>query len=190
LNQITRDLGVRLHLAAQHDLVFILKKKKKSFLKNPTTDVDDSIRLLVGFAQNRNKHDIFSTTKRGWTALHYPAYGGYDYIVNFKLSSHGMLIHTPRLPLYIAASHGHAKLVSLLLQKGADISVSVQIRDAEGSTALHVAALKGHLSVVDVLLKASAPHSKQRPTLEVNDPRGHTTSPTVILRLLISSDIS
>ena len=53
-------------------------------------------------------------------------------------------------PLVTAASRGDINAVSLLIQRGADVNEGVR-----GWTALHEAARRGHLEVVDLLLEAA-----------------------------------
>jgi ankyrin repeat protein len=62
-----------------------------------------------------------------------------------------------RTPLVMAAEHGHAGVVRLLLERGADINAS----DDSDDTALHYAADKGHEEVVPVLLSRGADSSRQ-----------------------------
>ena len=52
----------------------------------------------------------------------------------------------------VAARKGHAKVVSDLIEAGADISLT----DVEQWSALHWAASKGHVSTVSVLLAKGA----------------------------------
>lgn len=67
--------------------------------------------------------------------------------------------------LHRASHHGHANVVSLLLQKGA----RVEQPDHHGRTALHFASLKGHLNVVKILLKCM---SKEQ--IDIQDHGGMT----------------
>ena len=55
-------------------------------------------------------------------------------------------------PLMLAAGHGHADAVKLLLEKGAD----PKLKSKDGATALHKASEAGNLTVVELLLKAGA----------------------------------
>jgi len=55
-------------------------------------------------------------------------------------------------PLLTAAEAGHTKIVELLLGGSADLDAV----DAEGNTALHIAAGKGHLNVIQLLLRKQA----------------------------------
>jgi len=55
-------------------------------------------------------------------------------------------------PLHIAARRGHAPIVRLLLERGADPNAS----DADGRTAMHMAAWRGHLDVIRALAAGGA----------------------------------
>jgi serine/threonine-protein phosphatase 6 regulatory ankyrin repeat subunit B len=60
-------------------------------------------------------------------------------------------------PLVVAADHGHAGVVSLLLERGADVNAS----DIIGYTALQYTAEQGHEEVVSILLSRGADFSGQ-----------------------------
>lgn len=56
-------------------------------------------------------------------------------------------------PLMLAAGGGHFSVVRILLDKGADVSISA---DGSGYTALHVSAQHGHLVATKMLMEAGA----------------------------------
>jgi hypothetical protein len=56
-------------------------------------------------------------------------------------------------PLHVAAMKGHASVVEMLVQAGADMDAR---EGAHGLTTLHIAASQGHASVVEVLIQAGA----------------------------------
>jgi ankyrin len=58
-------------------------------------------------------------------------------------------------PLHVAAKWGKTNMVSLLIEKGANIEAKTR----DGLTPLHCAARSGHEQVVDMLLERSAPIS-------------------------------
>ena len=77
-----------------------------------------------------------------------------DWGFDFKVK--GLLADDPSLanavdshtsPLHQAAKNGHARVVRLLLDSGAD----ALWRDADGKTAFEVAEAKGHAEVVELL---------------------------------------
>lgn len=55
---------------------------------------------------------------------------------------------TQQTALMLAASHGRAEMVKLLVEQGADIN----LQDEDGSTALMCACEHGHLEIVNFLL--------------------------------------
>ena len=55
-------------------------------------------------------------------------------------------------PLMLAALNGYSRVVEILLEKGATISIA----DSDGLTALHAGALGGHAAVTRLLVKAGA----------------------------------
>jgi ankyrin repeat protein len=57
-------------------------------------------------------------------------------------------------PLHLAAGRGHAPLVTLLLEHGADANVHEKL--ASKNTPLHQAVMEGHVEVVRLLLEADA----------------------------------
>lgn len=61
--------------------------------------------------------------------------------------------------LHLAAEHGNLPVVHALFAAAADPSDLVDMRDAEGRTALHVAANEGHRSIVESLLQNGADNS-------------------------------
>ncbi|CAN0173390.1 unnamed protein product [Ectocarpus sp. 6 AP-2014] len=66
-------------------------------------------------------------------------------------------------PVMMAASQGHPKVLGILLNKGADLSVV----DKSGSTALSISARLGHVAVTRMLVTAGA-------SLEAAEPQGWT----------------
>ncbi len=54
-------------------------------------------------------------------------------------------------PLHVACEKGHASVVRLLLERGADVNA----RDGKGRTALVLAGQQGHKDVVRLLVEAA-----------------------------------
>ena len=73
--------------------------------------------------------------------------GEFDVNHGFYIPEYGKLTL-----LIIAALNGHANIVEVLLEKGANVNAV----DSEGWTPLHFAAQNGHASVVEVLLEKGA----------------------------------
>jgi mannose-6-phosphate isomerase-like protein (cupin superfamily) len=61
--------------------------------------------------------------------------------------------YASRLPLYLAASKGHAAIAVLLIEKGADVSMEYPLLRWRP---LHAAAYAGHLDVVEILIEHGA----------------------------------
>lgn len=98
-----------------------------------------------------------SARRDGRTALHFAAESGLDGII-IELVEAGAEIDavtekTPfETPLHLAARHGRAEAVRLLILDGADIHA----KDKFGWTALHRASFYGHDKVVATLVAADA----------------------------------
>lgn len=90
----------------------------------------------------------------GFSAVHLAAYFGKLSIIRLVLSTSpedaDLLNNSGQGPLHIAASEGHAEVVSELLRLGANATQ----QDNDGRTALHVAVLKGRLNIVRLLLRS------------------------------------
>jgi len=126
---------------------------------------------------------------RGYTPLHYVAYGGHLDAVRFLLDIGAdvtavSLDPLRNTPLHAAASSGHAEVVRLLLAAGAQLE-ALQTGDW---TPLHVAADLGHAAVVAVLLESGArpaPTSQSGATpVALARARGHGDSITLLEPLI------
>jgi serine/threonine-protein phosphatase 6 regulatory ankyrin repeat subunit A len=93
--------------------------------------------------------DINAYDKEGFTALHYACGNGHESVVEQLLASgaQNRKANNDKLPLHVAIGE---PIVQLLLQLFPD---SVNVRDQDGWTALHSAAIKGNLPLMDLLLK-------------------------------------
>ncbi|NWH78613.1 ANR27 protein, partial [Piaya cayana] len=78
-----------------------------------------------------------------------------------RVSANGLGVNVSnqdgQTPLHMAALHGHAELVSLLLRHGASVSA----RNAKQAIPLHLACQKGHFQVVKCLMDYSTKQNKK-----------------------------
>ena len=102
-----------------------------------------------------------------YQAIHQAALDGDTAKLKELLQSNPKLVNVAdydkNTPLLLAAMHGRAGAVSLLLADGANINAT----NTAGMTALHLAAKQGYLDVVKVLLS-------HKPDLSIKDSRGWT----------------
>ena len=101
--------------------------------------------------------DIFSTTDFGINVLHLAAAGGHEGLVNILLNKGfkvDLKVEKGRglTPLMFASCMGHANIVALLLENGADLKLT----DNDDNSALCHAAARGHDSVAGILLDNGA----------------------------------
>lgn len=109
-----------------------------------------------------DKAGIAVVNNSGYDAVKIAAESGYHAILSLLLEKIGNkkeAVNKPfpssnKTPIFLAARHGHAKVVELLLASGADPT----IRDDSESSALYQAAKEGDVYVLDMLLKYPAYH--------------------------------
>ncbi|XP_047439714.1 serine/threonine-protein phosphatase 6 regulatory ankyrin repeat subunit C-like [Mugil cephalus] len=97
---------------------------------------------------------------KGYSAVHYAAaYGNKQHLELLLEISFNCLeeaeSNIPVSPLHLAAYYGHCEALHLLCET----LVSLDVRDIEGQTALHLAAQRGFSTCVDVLLKHQASYT-------------------------------
>jgi ankyrin repeat protein len=94
---------------------------------------------------------------KGWTALHFAAFGGQPRVVEILLA-HGADINRPaanrfaNAPLQVALLTRQTEVVRVLIAHGAD----VRFKQSENVTALHEAAQSGDVESAKLLLEAGA----------------------------------
>jgi len=110
--------------------------------------------------------DKMALTEDSLSILHMAADVGQDNVVTLlaeslseadvgKLVSAYMVDRIQRTPLHYAARAGHVDVVKLFLQQPFYEYLDVNAKDADGLTALHLAASVGHTGVVVELLKCA-----------------------------------
>eukprot|EP00967_Tisochrysis_lutea_P114229 scaffold181864_cov32-Tisochrysis_lutea.AAC.5 len=76
-----------------------------------------------------------------------------------QASPHAANEYDGRTALHRACACGHADVVDILIEAGADAAVAMR----DGSTSLHVAAASGQADVIERLLRASASDDSEAP---------------------------
>jgi ankyrin repeat protein len=104
----------------------------------------------------KNAADVNAAQGDGMTALHWAAMKGDAELAQMLIFAGANLKATTRLgaytPLYLAAQQGHAKVIEALVAAGADAKSA----NANGTTALMVAAASGEVDAVRVLVDKGA----------------------------------
>jgi ankyrin repeat protein len=102
-----------------------------------------------------------------YQAVHQAALDGDTAKLNELIQARPQLVNVAdydkNTPLLLAAMHGHADAVALVLDDGANVNAI----NTAGMTALHLAAKQGFTDVVKVLLS-------HKPALNIKDSRGWT----------------
>ena len=103
----------------------------------------------------------------GWYALHLASRSGSASLVRLLIHSGGASSRirssaSAQTPLHVAAARGHAEVVSVLLDAGADIDAM----DSDGVTPIAMAAASGHTAVVRTLLDRGANYTIQTRRLQ------------------------
>ncbi|XP_077458129.1 serine/threonine-protein phosphatase 6 regulatory ankyrin repeat subunit C-like [Stigmatopora argus] len=116
---------------------------------------------------------------KGYSAVHYAAaYGNRHHLEMLLEISFNCLeeaeSNIPVSPLHLAAYYGHREALHLLCET----LVSLDVRDVDGQTALHLAAQRGFTSCVEVLLEHQASctlkeHKQKRTALHAAATEGH-----------------
>uniref|UniRef100_A0A672JHP8 Serine/threonine-protein phosphatase 6 regulatory ankyrin repeat subunit C-like n=1 Tax=Salarias fasciatus TaxID=181472 RepID=A0A672JHP8_SALFA len=115
--------------------------------------------LCLDYLLDNGANPTLKNTK-GYSAVHYAAaYGNKQHLELLLEISFNCLeeaeSNIPVSPLHLAAYYGHCDALHLLCET----LVSLDVRDVEGQTALHLAAHRGFASCVEVLLKHQASYT-------------------------------
>lgn len=148
----------RLHIHVWPALVAIVMVFSAAAYESPVADAAmegqaDRVRALVAEGA-----DVNAAQGDGMTALHWAARHGDEGLAEFLLDSGARVDVGTRIgayqPLHMAAEVGNGRIVSLLLEAGAD--PGIRTVDVGGATPLHFAAAAGDVSAVQALLDAGA----------------------------------
>lgn len=163
-------MALNAHAGAYDDMLQAMKQNdaaKVLQLLELGMDVNTSDRagntLLMMAARNgqdellefllRNRANVLKKNKYGDTALMLAALSGRTKAARELIQAGSELNPKPGwFPLAYAAFNGHAELIELLLDAGADLNAQSE----NGSTALMVACRNGHIEVVKQLLARNA----------------------------------
>ncbi|KAJ8026613.1 Transient receptor potential cation channel subfamily A member 1-like [Holothuria leucospilota] len=119
--------------------------------------------------------DVNHTDKDGMTPLHHAAIHGNDVAAYELLKCDNIRIEIQdkqnMTPLHVACTHGSTKIVSLLIDKGADICC----KDDERNTPLHLACLSGYADIVKLLFSAGVKQKKLKRMLKDTECNNHGT---------------
>ncbi|XP_037622637.1 serine/threonine-protein phosphatase 6 regulatory ankyrin repeat subunit C-like [Sebastes umbrosus] len=115
--------------------------------------------LCLDFLLDNGANPTLKNSK-GYSAVHYAAaYGNKQHLELLLEISFNCLeeveSNIPVSPLHLAAYYGHCEALRLLCET----LVSLDVRDVEGRTALHLAARRGFAPCVEVLLKHQASYA-------------------------------
>ncbi|KAF4523418.1 hypothetical protein B566_EDAN007890, partial [Ephemera danica] len=142
----TKKGNTALHIASLEDVVKILVQHEAS------VNVQSQNGFTPLYMAAQENHDNVD----GFTPLAVAMQQGHDKVVAVLLENDTRGKHNIT-PLHVAAKWGKTNMVSLLIEKGANIEAKTR----DGLTPLHCAARSGHEQVVDMLLERGAPISSK-----------------------------
>lgn len=108
----------------------------------------EAVRVLIDAGAEIDRH-------RGWTALHYAAFGGSPSVVGYLLvrgANKNALAPNGYTPLMLAARNGHLEAARVLLHNGPELNR----RGPSGETAMAIAQKRGENELVELLKRAGA----------------------------------
>uniref|UniRef100_A0A673ASZ8 Ankyrin repeat domain 52 n=1 Tax=Sphaeramia orbicularis TaxID=375764 RepID=A0A673ASZ8_9TELE len=150
--------------------------------------------LCLDFLLDNGANPTLKNTK-GYSAVHFAAaYGNKQHLELLLEISFNCLeeveSNIPVSPLHLAAYYGHCDALRLLCET----LVSLDVRDIEGQTALHLAAKRGFTQCVEVLLKHQASytvkeHKHKRTALHAAAAEGHVDCLLLLVNKEQSADV-
>uniref|UniRef100_A0A673ATL0 Ankyrin repeat domain 52 n=1 Tax=Sphaeramia orbicularis TaxID=375764 RepID=A0A673ATL0_9TELE len=148
----------------------------------------------LDFLLDNGANPTLKNTK-GYSAVHFAAaYGNKQHLELLLEISFNCLeeveSNIPVSPLHLAAYYGHCDALRLLCET----LVSLDVRDIEGQTALHLAAKRGFTQCVEVLLKHQASytvkeHKHKRTALHAAAAEGHVDCLLLLVNKEQSADV-
>ncbi len=114
--------------------------------------------IALWLIEHRGQHDLDSTDRFGWRALHWACARGPLSVVEALVvagANPAALEQEGWTPLMWAAENKHANIVTFLLQQPA-VKATIDAVSTSNYTALSRASYNGHLSIVQLLLNAGA----------------------------------
>ncbi|KAH7970063.1 hypothetical protein HPB52_023952 [Rhipicephalus sanguineus] len=162
-NQQARNKKTPLHLAAAEGRLDVCKILLE--LKADTNALDDQGQTPMMLAIENDHSEVVKlflrvkpdlammSNAKGFTCAHIAAMKGSTAVIKELMKFNKSIVTSSRnrttdsTPLHLASAGGHANVVKMLLQAGAD----AKEENADGDTALHLAAKNGHVAVARVL---------------------------------------
>lgn len=149
-------------IAARHghaELLSLLISRKASISRqSPSGDTAlmiaslsgqyEAVRVLIDAGAEIDRH-------RGWTALHYAAFGGSPMVVGYLLvrgANKNALAPNGYTPLMLAARNGHVDAARVLLNNNPELNR----RGPSGESAMGIALKRGESELVELLKRAGA----------------------------------
>ncbi|KAH6936882.1 hypothetical protein HPB50_024045 [Hyalomma asiaticum] len=163
LDALSLNKKTPLHLAAAEGRLDVCKILLE--LKADTNALDDQGQTPMMLAIENDHSEVVKlflrvkpdlammSNAKGFTCAHIAAMKGSTAVIKELMKFNKSIVTSSRnrttdsTPLHLASAGGHANVVKMLLQAGAD----AKEENADGDTALHLAAKNGHVAVARVL---------------------------------------
>jgi ankyrin repeat protein len=123
----------------------------REFIENAKMNKVENCLDLINPEMGELKADVNAcfTTDNEWTALHFACWNGNFKFVNLLIYNESNIDAEAKssvTPTMVACRRGNLKIVSIMLNAGADINII----DGKGNTCLHHAATTGKATCVDL----------------------------------------